>query len=254
MDIDIIDNTENNNNNRINFDCNNPNNNFNTNEKITIEEEEEEKDINIFSKYNKQIYGNDTSPLYKKNKKPSYELTLCEGRLQNDLAELKRSKIFGKICKIKFEENYHKLNNNQIEYYIEFVNFFTVKFLFYSDYPCSPPDITYICGLRPKHIFDENGNVLIESIKKKNWTPSIWLSTLVYSIELLISSGINNEENNCINNENNNNLRNYFLNVKKKKYGKRNWDVYLDEMNSYYDKESYIIPELENTMKQLKIK
>ena len=44
-------------------------------------------------------------------------------------------------------------------------------------------------------IVDENGNVLIESIKKKNWTPSIWLSTLVYSIELLISSGINTEGN-----------------------------------------------------------
>ena len=245
MDIDLNDNTDSN-----NFCINNNDNLKNNNLFETGKGEDSE--MNIFQPNHKCIYGVN-SQLFK-SKKPSCELTLCEGRLQNDLAELKRSKIFGKICKIKFEENYHKLNNNQIEYYIEFVNFFTVKFLFYSDYPCSPPDITYICGLRPKHIFDENGNVLIESIKKKNWTPSIWLSTLVYSIELLISSGINNEENNCINNENNNNLRNYFLNVKKKKYGKRNWDVYLDEMNSYYDKESYIIPELENTMKQLKIK
>ena len=260
MDIDIIDSTENNNNNNIiDFNDDNFNNNFYQEEKIIPEEEEEKNNedtnINIFSKNNKCIYGtNNTSPLFKKIKKPSYELSLCEARLQNDLSELKRSKIFGKICKINFEENYHQNNNNQIEYFIEFVNFFTVKFLFYSDYPFSPPDITYICGLKPKHIFDENGNVLIESIKKKNWTPSIWLSTLVYSIELLISSGINNEGNDCINSDNNNNLRNYFLNVKKKKYGKRNWDVYLDEMNSYYDKESYIIPELENTLKQLKIK
>ena len=248
MDIDIIDNTENNNN-RINFDCNNPNNNFNTNEKITIEEEEEEKDINIFSKYNKQIYGNDISPLYKKNKKSSYELTLCEGRLQNDLAELKRSKIFGKIVEIKFEDNYRKIDDNKLELLIEFVSFFVVKFTFNSDYPCSPPIITYVSGLKLRHIFDENGNVLIESIKKNNWTPSIWLSTLVYSIELLISSGLN-----CENNGSQNNLTNYFTNLKKKKYGKRNWDAYLDEMNNYYDKESIIMPELENTLKQLKIK
>ena len=254
MDIDIIDCTENNNNNEINFNADNFNNNFYQEEKIIPEEEKNEDiNINIFSKNNKCIYVNNTSPLFKKNKK-SYELTSYEARIQNDLAELKRSKIFGKICKINFEENYNKNNNNQIEYFIEFVNFFTVKFLFNSDYPFSPPNIIYICGLRPKNIFDESGNMLIEIIKKKNWSPSIWLSTLVYSIELLISSGINNEGNEYINSDNNKNLRNYFLNVKKKKYAKRNWDAYLDEINSYYDKENYIIPELENTLKQLKIK
>ena len=185
----------------------------------------------------------------KKNKKISCELTLCEGRLQNDLAELKRSKIFGKIVEIKFEDNYRKIDDNKLELLIEFVSFFVVKFTFNSDYPCSPPIITYVSGLKLKHIFDENGNVLIESIKKNNWTPSIWLSTLVYSIELLISSGLN-----CENNGSQNNLTNYFTNLKKKKYGKRNWDAYLDEMNNYYDKESIIMPELENTLKQLKIK
>ena len=225
-------------------------NNNSINEKITCDEDTE---MNIFSKNNKCIYGNSNSPLYRKNKKPSYELTLCEGRLQNDLAELKRSKIFGKICEIKFDDNYIKIDDEKIEFYIEFVSFFTVKFIFNSDYPCSPPIITYVSGLRPRHIFDENGNVLIESIKKKNWTPSIWLSTLVYSIELLISSGINNDGNNDIN-DNSHNLTNYFLYVKKKKYGKRDWNAYLDKMNTYYDKESASIPELENTLKQLKIK
>ena len=242
MDIDANDDTENN----FNGFFDNINS---VNDKIIIDEDTE---MNIFSKNNKCIYGRTNSPLYRKNKKPSYELTLCEGRLQNDLAELKRSKIFGKICEIKYDNNYLKIDENRIEFYIEFVSFFKVKFLFNSDYPCSPPIITYVSGLRPKHIFDENGNVLIESIKKKNWTPSIWLSTLVYSIELLISSGINDGNN--YTDDDNHNLTNYFLNVKKKKYGKRNWNAYLEQINNCYEKESINIPELEKTLKQLKIK
>ena len=243
MDIDINDNTEN---------CYNNYNSYNTINNINdINNNDEDIEMNnIFPKNNKCIYGINNSPFFKKNKKPSCELTLCEGRLQNDLAELKRSKIYGKICQTKFENNYRKVENNQLEFYFEFVSFFTVKFTFNSDYPCSPPIITYVSGLKPSYIFDENGNVLIESIKKKNWTPSIWLSTLVYSIELLISSGIN-----CVDNNNGkNNLTKYFLNTKKKKYGKRNWENYLDEMNTYYEKESINIPELERTLKQLKIK
>ena len=243
MDIDMNDETEK----KIIIDSDN--NNY-ANDKIITEDDIE---MNIFTKNNKCIYGSNNSPLYKKNKKYSCELTLCEGRLQNDLAELKRSKVMGKICKIRFDNNYRKIDDNIIEYLVEFVSFFTVKFIFNSDYPYSPPEIKYVSGLRPIHIFDENGNVLIESIKKKNWTPSIWLSTLVYSIELLISSGINMEGNNY-NNNYNNNLANYFWIEKKKKYGKRNWNNYLDEMNSYYDKESLVIPELEKTLKQLKIK
>ena len=243
MDIDMSDETEK----KIIMDSGNKNS---KNDKINTEDDIE---MNIFTKNNKCIYGSNNSPLYKKNKKCSYELTLCEGRLQNDLAELKRSKVMGKICKINYGNNYQKIDDNIIEYLVEFVTFFTVKFIFNSDYPYSPPEIKYVSGLRPKHIFDENGNVLIESIKKKNWTPSIWLSTLIYSIELLISSGINTDGNNYKNNYNNN-LTNYFWIEKKKKYGKRNWNTYLDEMNSYYDKESLIIPELEKTLKQLKIK
>ena len=243
MDIDINDNIDNCYNNNLN-----DNSKVNNINEINNNDEDIEMD-NIFSKNNKCIYGVNSS-IFKK--KPSCELTLCEGRLQNDLAELKRSKIYGKICETKFENSYRKVENNQLEFYFEFVSFFTVKFTFNSDYPCSPPIITYVSGLKPSYIFDENGNVLIESIKKKNWTPSIWLSTLVYSIELLISSGINC--NNYDSNNGNNNLTNYFLDVKKKKYGKRNWDTYLDEMNNYYDKESAIIPELEKTLKQLKIK
>ena len=192
-----------------------------------------------------------------KNKKStSAELTLCEGRLQNDLAEFKISKIVGKICQIKIYD-YKKVENNTFELIVEFVSFFSVKFIFDSDYPCSPPIIIYDKGMKLKNVFDENGNVLIESIKKSNWTPSIWLSTLIYSIELLISSETNFENNFFSDynmNSNNQGLTNYFMMVKKQKYKKRKWDIYINECNEYYSKDCVIIPELERNLKQLKIK
>ena len=149
------------------------------------------------------------------------------------------------------------MENNTFELIVEFVSFFSVKFIFDSDYPCSPPIIIYDKGMKLKNVFDENGNVLIESIKKSNWTPSIWLSTLIYSIELLISSETNFENNFFSDynmNSNNQGLTNYFMMVKKQKYKKRKWDIYINECNEYYSKDCVIIPELERNLKQLKIK
>jgi ubiquitin-protein ligase len=214
-------------------------------------------DINIFSKNKNSIYALDQNHPLENNKKnqTSGELTLCEGRLLNDLAEFKRSKIVGTICQIKLND-FTKLENDTFEIIIEYVSFFSVKFIFDSNYPCSPPKVVYFSGLKPKNIFDDEGNALIESIKKIKWTPSIWFSTLVYSIELLISSYINNEKNNnCMSNcENKNCNRSFFMKKKMQKYGKRKWDAYLDECNDYYSKEFIILPELEKNLKQLKIK
>lgn len=242
MNIDSFDKIDNITPNKLN------NNNYNNNyTKIEIDE-----DINIFSKNKKFIYALNQNPLKNNKYLSSGELSLCEGRLLNDLAEFKRSKIIGKICNIKLYD-YKKIENNCFELIIDFISFFSVKFIFNSDYPCSPPIIIHDKGIKPKNIFDDNGNALIESIKKINWTPSIWLSTLVYSIELLISSYINSE-NNCSNYINNNQgLTNYFMKVKKQKYGKRKWSIYIDECNDYYSKECIIIPELEKTLKKLKI-
>ena len=213
-------------------------------------------EIDIFSKNKKAIYALN-QPNKKTKKFSSGELTLCEGRLQNDLAELKRSKIIGKYCDIKLND-YKKVGNDSFELIVDFVSFFSVKFIFQSDYPCSPPIIIYEKGIKPKNIFNENGNVLIESIKRSNWTPSIWLSTLVCSIELLISSGVNSENpcfSNSNNNKNNQNLTNYFMMAKKQKYGKRKWEEYINEYkNKTFNKEASIIPDLEKNLKQLKIK
>ena len=260
MDIELTDKTKNNNpflindNNTINL-----NNiiNSNNNNSLIPNLLEQKPEINIFSKNKKPIYALN-QPIKKPKNISSGELTLCEGRLQNDLAEYRRSKMVGKICKNIILNDYKKVGNDSFELIVDFISFFSVKFIFQSDYPCSPPLIIHERGSKPKNIFDENGNVLIESIKRSNWTPSIWLSTLVYSIELLISSGINTENICCSNNNTNNNnqnLTNYFMMAKKQKYGKRKWENYINEYkNNTFNKEASIIPELEKNLKQLKIK
>jgi len=260
MDIELTDKTKNNNpflindNNTINLNnIINSNNNNNSSIPNLLEQKPE---INIFSKNKKSIYALN-QPIKKPKNISSGELTLCEGRLQNDLAEFRRSKIIGKICDIKLND-YKKVGNDSFELIVDFIRYFSVKFIFQSDYPCSPPLIIHERGSKPKNIFDENGNVLIESIKRSNWTPSIWLSTLVCSIELLISSGTN-PENHCFSNNNTNNnnqnLTNYFMMAKKQKYGKRKWEDYINEYkNNTFNKEASIIPELEKNLKQLKIK
>ena len=43
------------------------------------------------------------------------------------------------------------------------------------------------------------------------------------------------------------------MKVKKQKYGKRKWNIYIDEYNDYFSKECIIIPELEKNLKKLKI-
>lgn len=256
-DIELYDKTKNSfpfliNDNSINLNnINNSNNNS-----LVPNQIEQSLGKNIFLKNKKSIYAKN-QPIKKQKNISSGELTLCEGRLQNDLSEFKRSKIIGKICQIKLND-YKKVGNDSFELIVDFISFFSVKFIFHSDYPCSPPIIIYEKGLKPRNIFDENGNVLIESIKRSNWTPSIWLSTLVCSIELLISSGINSE-NHCFSNNNssnnNQNLTNYFMMAKKQKYGKRKWEDYINEYkNNTFNKEASILPELEKNLKQLKIK
>ena len=94
MEIEINDKT-NNYLNSINYDFptnNSQNNGDNNTDPIDMEKE---KEINLFSKNKKSIYALNQSS-NKKNKKISPgEFTLCEGRLLNDLAEFKTSKITG---------------------------------------------------------------------------------------------------------------------------------------------------------------
>ena len=170
--------------------------------------------------------------------------SLCEQRLISDISEFKRSQLIGTTCKIKLN-NYIK-NNNNFELIIEFINYFSTKFIFNSKYPVCPPSIVYYNGKKIKNIFDTDGNVLLESIKIQNWNEGVWLSTLVFSIELLISKEIEEENNDS-------NLNSYINNtdIVKDKYGKRKWNNYIEEeKNNHLDYSTS--PELEKNLKKLK--
>ena len=172
------------------------------------------------------------------------DISICEQRLISDISELKRSKLVGTICQIKLNK-YKQNDNGEFELIIEFVSYFSAKFIFNLEYPLSPPSIIYNDGLKIKNIFDENGNILVETIKKENWNKSIWLSTLVFYIELLITKE-SNKENNCFDDLSQNNIID-----KKEKYGKRKWKDYTDEMSENYENGG-TAPELEQNLKKLK--
>ena len=177
--------------------------------------------------------------------KSEKEMSLCEQRIISDISEFKRSKLVGTICQIKLNE-YKKNNKGEFELIIEFISYFSIKFIFNLGYPLSPPTLIYNDGLKIKNIFDENGGVLVETIKKENWNKSIWLSTLIFYIELLISKECI-EKKNLSNDLNQNNIKD-----KNEKYGKRKWKDYVNEINEKCMNDNLIQIELEKNLKQLK--
>jgi ubiquitin-protein ligase len=162
------------------------------------------EDITILGKFNYRRTSNASS----------HNISVCERRLIKDLEELKKNENIGKFCKI-IVHDYTKIQDSyNFEMIIEFVNYCSVKFIFPSDYPFVPPIISYHSGNRLPNLFDSEGNVILENAKESNWTPILWLSTLVNSIELLISECSNNTIS------------------KKRKYGKRKWGEYLNSEKS----------------------
>ena len=167
-------------------------------------------------------------------------ISSCERRLIKDIEELKNNKNIGKICEIIIKD-YKRINDTyNFEMIIEFKNYFSVKFVFYSDYPFSPPEICFHSGQKYTNIFDSNGNILLENAKNTKWTPILWLSTLVISIEFLISKI-----------ELNKNKQNSF-NSTKIKYQKRKWNYYLNEEKKNFKNDLSKLDELTKTLKKMK--
>ena len=162
------------------------------------------EDITIFGKFNYKR----TSNISKHN------ISICEGRLIKDLEELKKNEKIGKFCKIIVHDYTQIQDSYNFEMIIEFMNYCSVKFVFPSDYPFVPPFISYHSGNKLPYLFDSEGNAILENSKPSNWTPILWLSTLVNSIELLISEYSNKTIS------------------KKLKYGKRKWGEYLNKEKS----------------------
>ena len=162
------------------------------------------EDITIFSKFN-----------YRRTQNTSrHNISTCEGRLIKDLEELKKNEKIGKFCKIIVHDYTQIQDSYNFEMIIEFLNYCSIKFVFPPDYPFIPRLISYHSGNRLPYLFDSDGKVILENSKQSNWTPILWLSTLVNSIELLISKYSS------------------ITIPKKGKYGKRKWGEYLSNKNS----------------------
>ena len=166
-----------------------------------------------------------------------------------DLEEFKNNKNIGKFCKIILND-YSKIENiNQFQLIIELVSHFTLKFIFTQDYPFEPPKISFFKGNQYDYLFDSEGNILLDIIRKENWTPTFWISTLIYHIELKIQLETNkitnfNKDDQYYYNYNNERI----IFIKKQEYNKRNWTDYL---NGIQKKDS--IAYLENSeLKQIK--
>ena len=207
------------------------------------------KEYSLFSFSNNTLQGNEhhigkfDSKKIIKETNPTTFMSSCERRLIKDVDELRKNETIGKVCKI-YINDYKRINNSDnFQMIIEFANFFSVKFVFSPEYPFMPPTISYHSGIKFPFLFNSDGNIILENAKKSNWTPILWLSSLVNSIELLILKGLNSE----IYNTN----KIMFI-PKKMKYGKRKWDEYLKEEKELYKNNISIINQISRTIKGLK--
>jgi ubiquitin-protein ligase len=206
------------------------------------------KEHSLFSFSNNTMQGNEyigkfDSKRVIKETNPTAFISSCERRLIKDIDELRKNENIGKVCKI-YINDYKRINNSDnFQMIIDFDNFFSVKFVFPPEYPFMPPTISYHSGIKFPFVFDSDGNIFLENANKSNWTPILWLSTLVSSIELLIIKGLNSDiyKSNKI----------MFI-PKKMKYGKRKWDEYLKEEKELYKNNISIINQISRTIKGFK--
>ena len=230
----------------------NNNRNFNHNSKEPLLSTNESNSLSFSNNNNKIKYcfnmSNNSKFSYKriiseKNYIPI--ISSCERRLIKDIEELKKNENIGKFCQVKFNEYSRIKYTDNFQMIIEFKNFFSVKFVFLPDYPFSPPIISFNSGIKYSNIFDSEGNILLENIKKEKWTPTLWISTLVRSIELLISKNQDQINNIDCNSKN-------IVYSKIMKYSKRNWDNYLMEEKAIFKNDQSIINQLTKSIKEIK--
>ena len=154
-------------------------------------------------------------------------LSSSEIRLKKDIDELKKNKNIGKFCEIILND-YKKIENTEdFQMIVEFTNHFSLKFIFPSDFPFVPPKIIFFAGNKYPFLFDSEGNIILHLLDKNNWSPTFWISTLIFYIEKKVSVQTCNlcfldKSYNFINDR----YGNCFI-VKKGDYGKRNWNDYL---------------------------
>lgn len=135
------------------------------------------------------------------------QFSICEKRILSDLNEIYKNDISTRKFDIiisdyqKYDSNsqvFNKKNANNVGFYDNYISFevefkllFVLKFIFSYKFPMEPPKIIYVSGFKHSAIFDKNGEIKLESLKREKWTPVLTVRTLIFSIEMLISTSIN---------------------------------------------------------------
>ena len=176
------------------------------------------------------------------NSPNSRNLSTCEARVINDINYFYNSETSRRKLNIILHELKRINNTENFEMFVEYSNIITLKFIFPQGYPFEPPKISYYSGLKFPNLFDESGNLILDTIKKEKWSPVIWLSDLIGSIELILENNLRNS---------NNNFGSYIIISKKLDYRKRKWTDYLIETQDYY-KDKQIFTDLNRSLKRLK--
>ena len=169
---------------------------------------------------------------YNKKNNKIIQLSSSEIRLKKDITELKKNKNIGKFCEIILND-YKKIENTEdFQMIVEFINHFSIKFIFQSDFPFVPPKIVFFAGNKYPFLFDSDGNIILHLLQKENWSPTFWISTLIFYIEKKVSEQTSSlsfldKGYDLVNDR----YGKYFI-VKKGDYNKRNWNDYLKIVNN----------------------
>ena len=159
------------------------------------------------------------------------QLSSSEIRLKKDIEELKKNQKISRYDNIIINEYKRVGDTENFQMIVEFKNLFSIKFIFTSEFPFEPPKISFFAGNQYPFLFDCNGNIILDLIENENWSPTFWISTLIYDIEKKIYENTNNKaifDKPCI--YNNCKIGKIFM-IKKGNYNKRNWSDYLNGVN-----------------------
>ena len=163
-------------------------------------------------------------PFPNKKNEIQNKLSYTEIRLKKDVEELKKNQTIGKFCEI-ISNDYIRIPDTENFFMIfEFINHFSVKFIFTSEFPFEPPKINFLAGNQYSYLSNEDGSIIMDLINKDKWSPTFWISTLIYYIENKLSSETLKVS--LLNNNNYSN-NNFYGIIKKGNYNKRNWNEYL---------------------------
>ena len=158
------------------------------------------------------------------------QLSSSEIRLRKDIDELKKNQKVGQCYQIILNDYKRIEGTENFQIIVEFINHFSIKFIFTSDYPFEPPKITFFAGNQYPFLFDHNGNIILNLITKENWSPTFWISTLILYIEKKIYTNTNPTIYNKPCNYGDYKMGKIFM-IKKGNYNKRNWNDYLNSIN-----------------------